>query len=187
MKKGMLVVVIIIVVIVLMSFRSLYTQKPTKVILPKPTSPVSSSCTPQNVQASLELHPGAGNVYGTFTLKNISNRACQILGGKFIEAKYDTNSVKNIKITHLGQNQSQPFTLSPNQTLYSQVHYPNGPQCSTRTQPVNVTFTYKISPTEDINFKNQNGETQQAVQTCQLPTEITEIQIWNMANKPITP
>src|SRR5258706_1231267 len=145
-------------------------------------------CTPQDLQASLSVSAGAGNIYGKFSLKNISKSDCQILGGDFIFATYDTNIVKNITITHIGETQVSPFILSNNSPIYSQVHFPNGPQCnSIGINPVNVTFTYKISPTENVTFKNQNGEAAQVVQTCKTPSDLTDIQIWNMSIQPITP
>lgn len=143
-----------------------------------------SYCSSSNLQAFLNLSPAAGNIYGTFTLKNISNQSCSISGGNFIEVSYP-NSIKNISVTHVGQTQSQPFTLSPNQTLYSQVHHPNGPQCQGPTQQVNVSFSYKISPTNSITF-NTEGNTPAIVQDCQGP-EVTQIQIWQMSTQPITP
>lgn len=145
-------------------------------------------CMPANLQASISIDHAAGNVYGTLTLKNISSQKCQILGGQFIKANYDTNAIKNITITHQGQTQQQPFTLSSNQTLYSQVHYPNGPQCQTvGINQTPVTFTYQISSQDTVTFKDQNGLTQQTVQTCTSPTDMTEIQIWQLSTQPITP
>ena len=146
-------------------------------------------CRSQNLQASLNLSPGAGNVYGTFMVKNISQGTCQVQGGEFILAKYDTNTVKNITVTHVGQTQKPPFILSPGETIYSQVHYPNGPQCqSIGLNTTGITFSYQISLTNTIAFKNQEGNTEEIpVHTCKSPTDMTEIQIWNMATQPITP
>ncbi|HSW88637.1 MAG TPA: DUF4232 domain-containing protein [Candidatus Saccharimonadales bacterium] len=146
----------------------------------------NSDCKPHDLEANLDLSPGAGNVFGTFTLKNISANTCQVLGGSFINAKYN-QSITNITVAHVGQTQPQPFTLAPNQTIYSQVHYPNGPQCSSGVKTTKVTFIYNISPANIVTFKNTNGEAAQDVQTCTSASDITQIQIWNMATAPITP
>lgn len=145
-------------------------------------------CHPQALQALVTFSPGAGNIYGTFTLKNVSRTPCQILGNAFITAAYDTSMVKNITISHIGQTQPQSFLLAPRQNLYSQVHYPNGPQCqSIGLNSTTVTFVYKISPEDTITFKNPQDGSQQVVQTCKSPTDMTDIQIWNIATAPITP
>lgn len=163
----------------------MYHGQPTH--SPSPTTSVGY-CSPQDLDAAVHFSPGAGNVYGTFTLKNMSPHTCYLLGGSFISAHYDTSTVKNITITHVGQTQPAPFILSPNQTLYSQVHYPNGPQCqSVGLNNTAVLFTYQISSTDTVTFKNENGSTQQQIHTCTSPTDQTEIQIWNMSTSPITP
>jgi|SRR6185312_13615223 len=159
----------------------------TSKIFPSPKS-MQTYCTSQDLQAIVNLSPGAGNVYGTFTLKNISHHTCQILGNEFILATYDTSVVKNITITHVGNVQQQPFTFSPGRTLYSQVHYPNGPQCqSVGLHATPVTFTYKISPTSIVTFSSGSQNIPQVVQTCMSPTDMTTIQIWNMSSQPRTP
>lgn len=160
------------------------TPNPSGAIV-SPGNPVTY-CTPQNLQAFVTLNPGAGNIYGTFTLKNISKLPCRILGGNFIAAEYDKTAVKNITVSHTGQTQPQPFIVGPDQTIYSQVHYPNGPQCQSEgLNQTEVTFTYPISPANTVAFENQEGKTAQIVQTCKSPTDMTEIRIWNMADKPI--
>lgn len=166
---------------------SIPTPTPTPVtVTPNPTVTISY-CLPANLQATIDLSPGAGNVYGTFTLKNVSSNTCKISGGEFIGVNYDTTKVKNITVTDIGQTQSQPFILNPNQTIYSQVHYPNGPQCQSGVNQTPVTFTYKISPTSTVVFTSAQNNIPQVVQTCKSDSEMTEVQIWNMSTQPITP
>ncbi|CAN5228404.1 hypothetical protein BH09PAT2_BH09PAT2_06860 [soil metagenome] len=150
--------------------------------------PDTKYCIPQNLQALLVLDPGAGNSYGTLTLKNISNDTCQIQGGEYISANYDSNIIKNIKVSHTGQNQSTSFLLFPNQMIYSQVHYPNGPQCqSIGLNDVQITFSYQISPNNKVIFKDEHDIAGQMLHICKSPSDMTEIKIWNMATKPISP
>lgn len=150
------------------------------------TSSGNSFCTPRDLQGTISLSPGAGNIYGTFTLTNISSHQCKVSGGEFIEVRYNP-SITNISVIHVGQTQAMPFILAPNQSIYSQVHYPNGPQCSSAAKPVSVSFTYAIDAQKELTFKDANGKAEQQVQACKSPNDMTQIQIWNMATQPITP
>lgn len=145
-------------------------------------------CSPEDIQAVLTLSPGAGNVYGTFTIKNFTKVSCLIQGGQFITPDYDSQSVKNISVSYIGHTQPVPFVLPPGQSLYSQVHYPNGPQCqSIGFNQTPVSFSYKISSTDTVLFKTGEGKTQLVIQTCKTNSAITEIKIWNLSSQPITP
>lgn len=194
--------IIVGVVIVFFLGWIIYTQRPstvpvsqTKKISPAVTRSISVSpsplaklsfCSPKNLEAVVSLSAGAGNIYATVTIKNISKNPCQILGNQSIAAQYDIQTVKNITVVYVGKQQRDLFTLTPQQSIYSQIHYPNGPQCqSIGLNSTNVTFTYKISPDDTITFKNQDGKTAQIVQTCKDPTDMTEIEIWNIASEPI--
>lgn len=182
-------IVVLLLIVIALYFGSLifiskqHSSKPASPSQLPASSSVQSMayCRSHDVETLLTLDHAAGNVYGTFTLKNISNKTCQILGNKFIEPQYVST---NTKVVHEGKTQPQAFVLSPNQTLYSQVHYPNGPQCSSETVQLPVTFSYMISPTENIVFKDQMGKAEQLMQACKSQ-DITEIQIWNMSDKPI--
>ena len=186
------------VILLLGGFLYLYTKRQPAPIknqiaptvtkaLPSQT-PRHTYCESAAVQAVVTLSPGAGNVYGTFTLKNLSKNTCQILGNEFVNMSYDTNTVKNITVTHVGQTQEQPFTITSGQTLYSQVHFPNGPQCqSIGIHPIPVTFTYKISPTDTVTFRNPSEMISPVVQACSSPTDMTGVKIWEMSTTPIVP
>lgn len=200
MKRIILVLIVIIAALFVGMFVYSSLLKPTPAqdttshvspIKSTPTLVPTSSqgyCDPKDLQALVILSPGAGNVYGTFTLKNMSQQSCEILGGTFITPEYDNNTVKNITITHMGQTEKKPFILTPGTTIYSQVHYPNGPQCqSIGINTTQIKFTYKVSPTAIIEFKDPDGNMQQSIQTCKAAKDITEIQIWNMSTQPITP
>ena len=140
MKRNGIVAIIVIIFFLLAGviyFAAHSTQNPAPAS-PTPVSPTISSgiptltpsptegknttsyCTPDQLQANLALEPAAGNIYGTFTLKNISRSTCQVSGNSFISATY-TSSVKNIIVTHVGKPTQSTYTLSPNQTLYSQL------------------------------------------------------------------
>jgi len=153
---------------------------------PKMPNGIPAFCSPIDVQALLTVDHAAGNVYGTFLIKNISTKTCRIPGNNFITPEYDTNTIKNITVEHTGTQESALFTLLPSQTLYSQMHYPNGPQCQGNIKSANVVFTYTISPSDKLTFLNQENDKYQQVTVCITTAYTTTIQIWNMSSKPIT-
>jgi len=207
-KKNSLLVTLLVIVIILAfvlgglivyillnkttsSTKGIITPTPTQIqttSTPSPTETSSSFCLPSNLSSTLSLSPGAGNVYGTFKITNTSSEPCQIEGNHFIQVNYDTNTIKNLTVTHQGTNTTDVYTLQPNQSIYSQVHYPNGPQCSGPTVQDPVSFTYTISNNDTVTFKDSmSGKQSFVVNGCSLATEKTEITIWNISNQPITP
>jgi hypothetical protein len=181
MKRNVLVLLLVSFIVLIGVWKLVYKES-AKSPVQIPSNGVQY-CSSSDLQALLSLDHAAGNVYGTFTLKNISGYSCQVLGGQFIQANYTSS---NTKVVHVGQTPSQSFELAPGQTIYSQVHYPNGPQCSSSVTPINVTFTYSVSPTESVTFRDQSGKAEQSVQACTSQQDITEIQVWNMSPQPIT-
>lgn len=164
-----------------------YFQIASGRVQPSATTSTISYCAPNNLEATLTTSGAAGNIYGTATIKNTSNSSCQIIGNDFLDVSYDS-SIKNLTVTHTGTPTNQTFTIQPGKAVYSQVHYPNGPQCQGPTVQDQVTFSYKISPSGSVTFKNtENGQTTQVVQGCQSPTDMTEITVWNISSQPITP
>ena len=201
-KLGLIAVTIIILLLGIVFYIHLQKSVDSKKYLPSspipttvlPSEKISSPsgelahCLSQNLQAFLTTSPGAGNVYVTFTLKNISKASCRVAGVNFIFATYDTAFIKNITTSHIGETQSEPFILLSGQTLYSQAHYPNGPQCATSAPvPAKVTFTYPISQTDSVIFKTIDGNTEQDIPRCSSESDKTTIEIWNMSLQPITP
>jgi len=190
-----IIVTIVVVLLGILGGIYFYTQTPHQPQNPSPTPvPITSSptvsstyCSPQDLVASYNSNAGAGNIYLEIMITNISNRECEVIGNNYIAAQYDTQTIKNISLHHMGTVEKDIFTLSPNQTLYSQIHYPNGPQCQGPTQAVQVVFTYAISSTSTITFNNTQEHGGHSFPVCSSPTDITTIDIWNMSAQPITP
>ncbi len=109
--------------------------------------------------------------------------ACKITGNDFVKA---TSDAKNISIKPQGQPGPATLSLNPNQTVYSQVRYPNGPQCSSQTLQATITFSYDISQNDAIVFRSQNEDPKQNIVVCTSPSEITEVQVWSISDKPLT-
>lgn len=159
----------------------------TPTLTPTPTPAVKNEtayCSPVDLEAIIETQGAAGSIYGTLKITNVSKKPCKILGGQYVGANYD-KSVKNLSLSYLGDLLQQNFILDPNKSLYSQVRYPNGPQCSGPTKQTPVKFTYKVSPDDQVVFSNA-GNLSQIVQTCSSEDQDTEITIWNISKTPIT-
>jgi hypothetical protein len=146
-----------------------------------------TSCRTTDIQGQLSLEPAAGNIYGTITITNTSTRTCKIIANNNITATYNTNKVKNIVIDYKTKPTLDTYYLLPQNTLYSQIHYPNGPQCSTPIQSTPVIFSYKISSASAVTLRTPQGRITQSVTTCTDPTEKTTIDLWSLSQKPITP
>lgn len=188
MKRFVISVAVVILALLIYLFVIKLTkppQNPLTPTIPVPTKkPVlqNTYCDPKNLKAEIELSPAAGNIYGTFTIKNISQNPCQIVGNNFIKPETEA---KNIAVIPQGTPGPALFTLSPGQTIYSQIHYPNGPQCQGPTDSKDISFSYHISPDESVTFVG-NGHYKPLINVCQSPSEITQIRIWGMSDKPIT-
>lgn len=138
-------------------------------------------CLPKDLQASISTEGAAGNIYGTVTIKNISPKPCTIHADSFISA---TISASNITISPQGQKGPSTIELSPRQVVYSQIHYPNGPQCSGSIKQVPVTFRYAISPTSTVTF-SPTSNLPSAMTTCSSLTEKTQLDVWSISLKPL--
>lgn len=169
------------------------TPSVTKVMAPPSTSVTPSIngttfCIPAQLKSTVQLSSGAGNVYGTFMITNISDHACKVIGDSFIQVHYDSDSIKNLVVEHSGNPSHSRFTLQPQSSVYSQVHYPNGPQCNGPTVTDQVSFTYAISDTDSVTFKDiRSNSNTFSVNGCSAANDTTTITIWNLSNEPITP
>jgi hypothetical protein len=153
-----------------------------------PTTSTSQACKSENLKGSISTEGAAGNIYGTLSLKNTSSISCTIAGSETINAKFDS-SVKNLKVQEVkteGNELADTFSLKPGQTVYSQIHYPNGPQCSNGITTTNVTLTYPISPLQNVTFTPLNDPMPLGVTTCKDKSEMTTLQVWALSSKPIS-
>lgn len=139
-------------------------------------------CKPSDLSSVLSSEGAAGSIYLTLNIKNISGKNCQIIGNNFIALLTDA---KNISVKTQGQTGPEVITLTPNQIVYSQVHYPNGPQCSGQVLENNISYKYNISESDSITFKTQNGETKQTIGVCKSNAENTQIDVWSLSEKPL--
>lgn len=190
MKKSVLVFLLLIILIAggiyLYQQNHVVTAPTTQQIIPSPStkpkpSPTlaqTSYCTTDALDPRVSLETAAGNTYANISLKNISGKTCSIDGNNFI---LPTSSAANVTITKEGKEGPQYITLAPDQTVYSQVHYPNGPQCTSETETYAITFAYKISPSQTITFFDKDSNPDLSLTGCKSEEEKTPIQVWSIS------
>jgi hypothetical protein len=157
-------------------------QKAKPTITTQPPISINLYCTADDIDSRISLEPAAGNVYGTLTLKNVSDKNCSINGNKFVQP---TSTAKNITITKEGKPGATYITLKPNETVYSQVHYPNGPQCTDSTETKSITFAYQISASQTVTFADAQSNMDQSLTVCSSQDEKTAIEVWGIATEPL--
>lgn len=159
----------------------------TTVVTATPTATASSSafCLPTQLQAVIDPEVAAGNLYGQITIKNTSQTTCQIVGNNTLEVGYPL-SVKNFQTATKGQATTPVFTLEPGQTIYSLLHFANGPQCSSMATQVNSMVSYDISTTASVTFTPTIGSTL-SIPSCGNQSEITTIDLYPFSSQQVTP
>lgn len=149
------------------------------------TNTVDGYCTPNQLKAAIEPEVAAGNYYGQITITNTSQSSCQVIGNNTLEVNYPV-SVTNFKTVSKGNTTASVFTLEPNQTIYSLIHFPNGPQCSSTATDVNAMISYAVSPTESVSFTPTMGTTVD-IPSCGNPSEMTTIDLYPFSTQVVTP
>lgn len=169
---------IFIIVLILVGVGFFIYKKDTFAPTTFPTS--NLECNNNQLSALITTEGAAGSIYGNLTITNTSDSECQISLGNLVKAKFSAN---NISYNYTVTSASQPFTLQPNQKVYSQIHYPNGPQCQSTISSKPISLVYE-SGSLSLNFKDMNGNTSFNISAC-LGTENTLINIWPVSATPI--
>lgn len=159
------------------------SSAPSSAAASTPTPKATTVCNPANLKGTVQLSPGAGNVFGTITLTNTSTTSCEIPGNHFAQLAYDKTTAKNIVIVYQGITSTSPFVLSPNESVYATLHYPNGPQCQSGVNPVNVSLAYSISPGNAITIANTGGDIPLVINACISPSEMTQVQVGSFSTQ----
>ncbi len=146
---------------------------------------VSDRCQQQQLQGTVSFSPGAGNVYGAIELKNISDTTCIISAKSGIIVSYP-QSITNISLQQVGETSNHEFTLAPGSSIYSQIHYPNGPQCGSGIRSSTITIQYPLTADTSVTFTDSRGGKTVDISVCEDPSENTEIRIWRFSDQSIT-
>ena len=188
-----LTLIVILIVIILFAVMGYYfilsysahnntnTKSPT--IIPSPTQTQLTLCKKNQLAATISSEGAAGNIYATLTLTNTGKTTCIILLDNTITAMF---TAKNIAIHYIENVSNDDFSLAPSAKVYSQVHYPNGPQCQSgiKQQPIN--FLYQTDQTA-VMFEQNPQMGKVLVQACVSEAEKTTIDIWPLSKTPINP
>ncbi|MEK7605815.1 MAG: DUF4232 domain-containing protein [Patescibacteria group bacterium] len=156
--------------------------------LPTPSKAVStphedsSFCQPANLKALIELEGAAGNIYGILSIQNTSTGKCDIIGSNFVNV---LSSARNLTTKRMGKKGQATFLLTPSQTVYSQIHFQSGPQCSGSTEQSTLTTTYNISPTASVTFQDLMNKSTQSITVCAKDTDSTQVDLWSLSPQPI--
>jgi hypothetical protein len=186
MKKVLLVIILLVIIIAttaayyfIAHFGNVYMAKTNS----QTTNNPSSLCQNNQLATSLSAQGAAGNIYDTLVLTNKGKTACTVVLGNTITAQFSAN---NMTVHYVENVSSQNFVLAPATTAYSQIHYPNGPQCQSGIKPQPISFLYKTDQTSVV-FASDAQTGKMVVQACVSPTEKTTIDIWPLSKQPITP
>lgn len=182
--------VIIIVIIAVVAAGSYWVVNRSANTSPSPTPTASTStsdgfCQPSQLASTIDPEVAAGNYYGVIKITNTSDRDCQVVGNNQLEIGYP-NSVTNFKTQVKKAPTTELFNLTPNQSIYALIHFPNGPQCSSQAVDVNAMVSYQISPTETVTFQPTQGETVD-IPSCGKATDITMIDLYGFENQQVMP
>ena len=158
------------------------TQTPTLA----PTSPQTTSCQQNQVKATISTQGAAGNIYGTLEMTNTGKSACEIELGNTVIATFDNKSLipQNIAVHNVHTVPVESYLLVPGAKVYSQVHYPNGPQCQSGIKQIYVSF---LVDQTGIIFQPDAHTENLVIQACKSDTEKTTVDIWPLSKSPITP
>jgi hypothetical protein len=165
-------------------------QKPADCPLAEPAAEFPAACSAADLSAQVVFEGAAGTIYGTLSIKNISDKTCTIAGNGFPTLNYDEKTVKNLNVIDLGLPSVNHYTLEPGLAVYGRINFPNGPQCSSGIHVVNATLTYGISPDITITFENvlpQGGQNRPefSITACDANKDITDVKITNLSDQPI--
>lgn len=157
---------------------------PTAANVTPTTQTQISQCTNDQLAATIAAQGGAGNIFGTLELTNTGATTCSVVLGNTV---IETTPAKNITVHYQQTAQTQVFVLKPHAKVYSQVHFPNGPQCSSGVTPQPITFLYKADQIA-VPFQSTTPQTGTLmIQACTSQTEKTVVDIWPLSQSPITP
>jgi hypothetical protein len=158
------------------SISPMQTQAPT-------VTSQTEFCQKNQLSGTLSSQGAAGNIYAKLELINTGKTPCEVVLGNTVYALFTANNI----LSHSEQSVvSETFIIAPGAKVYSQVHYPNGPQCQSGITPKPITFVYKSNETSTAFVPDtQTGNLM--IQACKSEMEKTTIDIWPLSETQVTP
>jgi hypothetical protein len=153
---------------------TIFPQNPREV---HDLSQYKNYCTYENIKGTVNFEGAAGNVYGTLIMTNTSDSTCLVKGDGFATINFSTEEAKNIKVINGKPSGEKEYSLDPGETLKAQIHYANGPQCSSLPRQVNISIEYTLSPLSSVTFSNRDGRNDFSIPACENPKEITYVDV----------
>jgi len=147
-----------------------------------PTQPSDQSCKQNQLTTKVTSQGAAGNIYDTLTITNTGIPCEVILGNSITVAAGATNIVFHNQETITSEN----YLLATGAKVYSQLHYPNGPQCQSGISQQQITVLYKTGNIT-VPFTPDSETGKLRIQACSSPQEKTTVDIWPLSKNPITP
>jgi len=187
MKKVILVIILLLIIAFTTAgyYFIAHFSKPHAPIRQNPSAMISQTqtqfCQQNQLSANITTQGAAGNIFATLILINTTKTSCEVTLGNTIMGVFNA---KNI-VTNYKQNApAQNFILAPSGKVYSQIHYPNGPQCQSSIVEQKINFVYKTAQTS-ITFQSTGPGEKLLVQACSAPSQKTVIDIWPLSKNPI--
>ena len=183
-----LVIICTIVILVTLGLVGFFTLNPIQYMTPQvvqnpaqeettdPTDAPTKDCHPKLLQAIISPEGTAGSTYAKLEITNIGTTSCQVTLGNTITTKF---AASNITIHDQEKKPSETIMLAPSKKIYSQIHYPNGAQCSSGVTEKEIVFFYQTA----LPFQTKNQDTIK-IQTCKSDSEKTVIDIWPVSQIP---
>lgn len=159
------------------------SQTPTQANA-KTTATQTTFCQANQLTAKLTSQGAAGSIYDALEITNMGTKSCELEIGNIVRAMFDDKYIvpKNIVIHYVQTIPAYSFTLVPGAKVYSQIHYPNGPQCQSGIEPIQISFVVDQS---DIIFKPGAQSKNLMIQACKSDAEKTTVDIWPLSKNPI--
>ena len=156
----------------------------TPLLTPVPEVTASSgpaNCTKDQLYGSMSSEGAAGSIYVDIKITNISKSSCNLTLGNNISPQIESDNITSKYQTTSSGNVE--FSLGSNESVYSRLHFPNGPQCSSGINPQNISFVYDPKGV-NLQLKTDDNKNYLTIQACQ-GSENTQIDIWPVSSLPI--
>ncbi len=182
--KNRALIIILLIIVILAFIGYFFIAKFSTPASPLTQSSSTTLCQMNHVSASITPQGAAGNIYATLELTNTGKVPCAVVLGNTITAMFQA---KNIVTRYEQSVPSERFILAHGAKVYSQIHYPNGPQCQNGISEKQIAFFYHTNHTSIMFQSEEPQRGKLTIQACLSNSEKTIIDIWPLSENPVTP